>query len=68
MTTPTVTERDDFADEAPRKRHGENAEQAERGSRQPRHRPYHRPSQAELVRQSVDAYTMHTHAYDGETR
>jgi hypothetical protein len=75
MTTPTVTEtplalasteRDDFADDAPARRHGENAEQYERRPRKPRSEPYRRASQRELVRASLDRY-MHTHAYDGET-
>jgi hypothetical protein len=57
MTTPVVTEtplslarteRDDFADERPRR---------------PRLAPYHRPSQAELVRQSLDS-ELCAHTYD----
>lgn len=59
-------ERDDFADE-PRTRHGENAEQAARRPRTPRSAPYHRASQRELVRASLDAH-MHTHGYDREIR
>lgn len=46
MLIPRVTE-------IPRKRHGENAEQGDRGPRQPRRAPYHRPSQRELVRQAL---------------
>lgn len=74
MTTATVTEttrelahteRDDFADE-PRHRHGENAEEAERHPRQPRRRPYHRASQRELVRASLDLH-LHTDHYGGES-
>lgn len=62
------TERDDFADERPRRRHGENAEQAERHPRQPRRRPYHRPtSQRELVQASLDAYNLHTDHYRSES-
>lgn len=60
------TERDDFADE-PRQRHGENAEQAERRPRVPRSQPYHRASQRETVRASLDAH-LHTHGYDREAR
>lgn len=55
-------ERDDFADE-PRTRHGENAEQAARRPRAPRSEPYHRASQRELVRASLDL-DLHTHSYD----
>jgi hypothetical protein len=75
MNLPTVTEtplalvhteRDDFADDTPTRRHGENAEQYERRPRKPQREPYRRASQRELVRASLDSY-MHTHAYDRES-
>lgn len=53
METPlplAPTERDDFADDGPRR---------------PRLTPYHRPSQAELVRASLDS-ELCAHTYDGE--
>lgn len=50
MLTPIVNE---LVPEPPRKRHGENAEQAERHPRRPRSQPYHRASQREIVRASL---------------
>jgi hypothetical protein len=78
MTTPTVTEtlltlarteRDDFADEdTPRRRHGENAEQAARRPRAPRSQPYHRASQREAVRASLDSeLCAHTYNHRSES-
>lgn len=61
---PIVTE---LVPEPPRRRHGENAEQAENHPRRPRRTPYHRPSQRELVRASLmidgrfDDYHADTH-------